>query len=208
MRVLRISAFARTLRRSAENRGQRGSRPIHATEASQQTMFSSFRAPKWSPRSLWGALGGLLMLLCDPPGRQLRPLGTLPGALWRLLGRSWPLFRQVSVFSLNLLMALFVCGCRPLNSALMPFPRCPGHACFALSKPLQSLVLFRTILVAWTVFGGAWTLLGQCLDSAWTSVWGSQTSAGLHENAVNVLGRSYFCHATCLQSSKTQRTAG
>ena len=35
--------------------------------------------------SLWGALESLLWLLWDPPGRQLRYLGVLLGAL----GRSW-----------------------------------------------------------------------------------------------------------------------
>jgi len=59
-------------------------------------MFSSFRTPEWSPRSLWGALEGLLRRLLAPPGRQLRSLGALLDALGRswvalgtLLGRSW-----------------------------------------------------------------------------------------------------------------------
>ena len=82
-----------------EHRVERASRAIHATDASRQTMFSSWREPEWSPRSLWGALEGLLALLLDPPDHQLRSLGALLGALGRsralldalvtLLGRSW-----------------------------------------------------------------------------------------------------------------------
>ena len=97
--VFCISAFALTLRKSAEHRVELASRAIHATDASRQTMFSSLREPEWSPRSLWGALEGLLALLLDPPDHQLRSLGALLGALGRswallgalgtLLGRSW-----------------------------------------------------------------------------------------------------------------------
>ena len=56
--------------------------------------FLSFGAPKSSPRSLWGASGGLLGLLWHPPGRQLRPLGALLGAPWELRGRSWALLAR------------------------------------------------------------------------------------------------------------------
>ena len=107
-----MSAFALTLRKSAEHRVERASRAIHATDASRQTIFSSLREPEWSPRSLWGALEGLLALLLDPPGHQLRSLGALLGALgrswvalgtllvrsWDALGRSWALLDALGRF--------------------------------------------------------------------------------------------------------------
>ena len=91
LQVFCISAFARTLRKSSEHRFERAFRASHATGGSRKTISSVFGTPKWSPRSLQGALGSLLGFLWDPPGRQLDPLGALLGALWRLGGRSWAL---------------------------------------------------------------------------------------------------------------------
>ena len=94
-----ISAIARTLRKSSENRLERASRASHAAEGSRRTLFLSFRAQRWPTRSLWGVLGGSLGLLWDPFGRQLGPLGALLGVLWLPLGlslaawtRSWQRF--------------------------------------------------------------------------------------------------------------------
>ena len=89
-----ISAFARTVRKSSEHRFERASQASHAIEISRNTLFSSFRTPKSFPRSLRGALEGLLRLLWDPPGRQLGLLGALLGALWRLGDRSWALLAR------------------------------------------------------------------------------------------------------------------
>ena len=94
-----MSAFARTLRKSPENRLERASRASHDTEGSRKTMLTGFSTPRWCPRSLLGALGGSRGLLWDPLGRQLGPLGALLGALWQPLGlslaswaRSWRRF--------------------------------------------------------------------------------------------------------------------
>ena len=50
-----------------------------------RSLDTSFSSAKRCPRSPWGALGGLLGLLWDHLGRQLRSLGALLGAM----GRSW-----------------------------------------------------------------------------------------------------------------------
>ena len=78
---------------------ERPSRASHATENSRKTICSSFRTPKWSPKSLWITSGSLLGLLRDPPGRQLDPLGAPLGPPWELrrrsralLARSWRRF--------------------------------------------------------------------------------------------------------------------
>ena len=114
LRVFCISAFALTLRKSAEHRVERASRATHATDASRQTMFSSLIEPEWSPRSLWGALEGLLALLLDPPGHQLRSLGALLGAL----GRSWDALGTLLVRSWYALGALLGALGRSASSSI------------------------------------------------------------------------------------------
>ena len=60
----------------------------HATVDLRKALVSSPDASKWSPRALWGALGGLL----EPTGALLDhswvTLGALMGALWPIFGRS------------------------------------------------------------------------------------------------------------------------
>ena len=72
LQVFDISAFARTLRNSSENRFERASRASHATEGSQKIIVWSFRAPELSPKPLWDALENL-QGLCDLFGRRLCP---------------------------------------------------------------------------------------------------------------------------------------
>ena len=81
LQVFCMSAFARTLRKSSENRFECAFRARHATENYRKTIFASFRTPKLCPRTLWITLGGLPGLFWDPPGCQHRLLGALLGVL-------------------------------------------------------------------------------------------------------------------------------
>ena len=80
--ISRMSAFARTMRNSIENRYERAPRPSCATDGDQGQLLGRSGAllgRSWAllGRS-WGALGSLL-----------GALGALLGALGALLGRSW-----------------------------------------------------------------------------------------------------------------------
>ena len=100
-----MSAFARTMRTSTENRSERASRPSRATDHLRKPLPSSFEASEWcpegSPGRLWallsGSWGGLgrscsaLGRSWDALGRSWDALGRSWGALGALLGRSWAL---------------------------------------------------------------------------------------------------------------------
>ena len=94
LHVFRMSALARTMRKSTENRSERAYRPSRATDRLRKLFFSSSEASKWCPE---GSLGRLWALLSGPwgaLGRSWRALGRSWGALGALLGRSWALLER------------------------------------------------------------------------------------------------------------------
>ena len=93
--VSRGSAFARKREKSLQNRPEGASGASRSTRRPLNTLFSSLRASKWSPRGPRGALGDLLG---RPPGPSWALLGRPGVALGRsgaLLGPSWALLEGV-----------------------------------------------------------------------------------------------------------------
>ena len=105
LQVFRVSALARTKRKSIENRSEHTSRANYATDRLRNALFPSLEASEWSPRApqsvLRGVLGLSWALLARSWGalerslgalrRSWGALGTLLGAFGALLGGSWDL---------------------------------------------------------------------------------------------------------------------
>ena len=107
--VFRASAFARTSRQLKKITSENDSSASRATYRLRKILFSTLEPSKWSPRALWGALGGLLgptwALLGDSwgaPGALLGALGALLGRSWALLGALGALLGRFWAFSVAL----------------------------------------------------------------------------------------------------------
>ena len=95
-----MSAFARTLRKSLENRFERASRASHAAERFRTANFQKFQSAKMTPEVPLGRLGGL-------SGAPLGPFWSSTWPSWRALGgslaASGPLFGGLDSFLATLL---------------------------------------------------------------------------------------------------------
>ena len=87
--VSRGSAFARKREKSLQNRPEGASGASRSTRRPLNTLFSSLRASKWSPRGPRGALGDLLGRPPGPSWALLEGVGYTLGPHKALLGRLW-----------------------------------------------------------------------------------------------------------------------